>query len=205
MVEFEYKVTDTGTKMYPSVHSTNNGRYHHVGEVSGDSEREVSLGSLSGEERHKRKMQNFLPCKTSPQNRCDVTNGNGVIYEDLTNIRPRAMPNHCPPGQTAPSIEFLTEEGSQHHLMTREGGGGHLLSLPSRCFPSTSSGAVVPNLWAVVHWWVTDTLFIGVGEIVVIVSDGHVLGARATWAVSEYSTYATSRWLVALIVALAIT
>nr|CAD7568809.1 unnamed protein product [Timema californicum] len=86
--------------MHPSVHSTNNGRYHHVGEVSGDSEREVSLGSL-----HKRKMQNFLPCKTSPQNHCDVTNGNGVIYEDLTNIRPRAMPNHCPPGQTAPSIE----------------------------------------------------------------------------------------------------
>jgi len=50
-------------------------------------------------------MQNFLPCKTSPQSRCDVSNGNGVIYEDLTNIRPRTLPNHCAPGQTAPSIE----------------------------------------------------------------------------------------------------
>ncbi|XP_063232126.1 uncharacterized protein LOC134536304 [Bacillus rossius redtenbacheri] len=57
--------------------------------------------------KHKRKMQNFLPCKTSPQNRCDVSSGNGVIYEDLTNIRPRAMANHCAPGQTAPSIEMI--------------------------------------------------------------------------------------------------
>ncbi|GFG30910.1 hypothetical protein Cfor_03227, partial [Coptotermes formosanus] len=56
---------------------------------------------------HKRKMQNFLPCKTSPQSRCDVSNGNGVIYEDLTNIRPRTLPNHCAPGQTAPSIEMI--------------------------------------------------------------------------------------------------
>lgn len=37
-------------------------------------------------------MQNFLPCKSSPQNRCDVAHGNGVIYEDLTNIRPRPLP-----------------------------------------------------------------------------------------------------------------
>lgn len=36
-------------------------------------------------------MQNFLPCKSSPQNRCDVAHGNGVIYEDLANVRPRAM------------------------------------------------------------------------------------------------------------------
>ncbi|KAJ9583118.1 hypothetical protein L9F63_022532 [Diploptera punctata] len=57
--------------------------------------------------KHKRKMQNFLPCKTSPQNHCDVSNGNGVIYEDLTNIRPRTLPNHCVPGQTAPSIEMI--------------------------------------------------------------------------------------------------
>lgn len=37
-------------------------------------------------------MQNLLPCKSSPQNRCDVAHGNGVIYEDLTNVRPRALP-----------------------------------------------------------------------------------------------------------------
>nr|CAD7261054.1 unnamed protein product [Timema shepardi] len=67
--------------------------------------------------RHKRKMQNFLPCKTSPQNHCDVTNGNGVIYEDLTNIRPRAMPNHCPPGQTAPSIEWRTQYPREERLV----------------------------------------------------------------------------------------
>ncbi|KAF4520923.1 hypothetical protein B566_EDAN008898 [Ephemera danica] len=57
--------------------------------------------------KHKRKMQNFLPCKSSPQNRCDVSGANGVIYEDLTNIHPRALPNHCPPGHVvAPSIEM---------------------------------------------------------------------------------------------------
>ncbi|XP_075223653.1 putative Hedgehog signaling attenuator pxb [Lycorma delicatula] len=49
--------------------------------------------------KHKKKMQNFLPCKSSPQNRCDVTHGNGVIYEDLTNIRPRPLPQ--------PSMEML--------------------------------------------------------------------------------------------------
>lgn len=41
--------------------------------------------------RHKKKMQNFLPCKSSPQNRCDVAHGNGVIYEDLANVRPLAV------------------------------------------------------------------------------------------------------------------
>ena len=66
-------------------------------------------GNVSFVCRHKRKMQNFLPCKTSPQSRCDVSNGNGVIYEDLTNIRPRTLPNHCAPGQTAPSIEVNTQ------------------------------------------------------------------------------------------------
>ncbi|XP_046688040.1 uncharacterized protein LOC124373735 [Homalodisca vitripennis] len=49
--------------------------------------------------KHKKKMQNLLPCKSSPQNRCDVAHGNGVIYEDLTNIRPRALPQ--------PSMEML--------------------------------------------------------------------------------------------------
>lgn len=36
-------------------------------------------------------MQNFLPCKSSPQNRCDVAHGNGLIYEDLANVGPRAV------------------------------------------------------------------------------------------------------------------
>ncbi|KAL1110392.1 hypothetical protein AAG570_007923 [Ranatra chinensis] len=49
--------------------------------------------------KHKKKMQNFLPCKSSPQNHCDVAHGNGVIYEDLTNIRPRPLPQ--------PSMEML--------------------------------------------------------------------------------------------------
>uniref|UniRef100_A0A146M292 Uncharacterized protein n=2 Tax=Lygus hesperus TaxID=30085 RepID=A0A146M292_LYGHE len=53
--------------------------------------------------KHKKKMQSFLPCKSSPQNHCDVTHGNGVIYEDLTNIRPRPLPQ--------PSIEMLDVKG----------------------------------------------------------------------------------------------
>lgn len=53
--------------------------------------------------KHKKKMQNFLPCKSSPQNHCDISHGNGVIYEDLTNIRPRPLPQ--------PSIEMLDVKG----------------------------------------------------------------------------------------------
>uniref|UniRef100_A0A8D8SG58 Uncharacterized protein n=1 Tax=Cacopsylla melanoneura TaxID=428564 RepID=A0A8D8SG58_9HEMI len=56
--------------------------------------------------KHKKKMQNLLPCKSSPQNRCDVTHGNGVIYEDLTNIRPRPLPQ--------PSIEMLDVKNYPH-------------------------------------------------------------------------------------------
>lgn len=56
--------------------------------------------------KHKKKMQNFLPCKSSPQNRCDVAHGNGVIYEDLANVRPRVM-------QQPSSIEML--DVKSHH------------------------------------------------------------------------------------------
>lgn len=55
--------------------------------------------------KHKKKMQNFLPCKTSPQNHCDLAGGNSVLYEDLTNIRPRNLALHCVPEQTLPPIE----------------------------------------------------------------------------------------------------
>ncbi|XP_052126683.1 uncharacterized protein LOC113205850 isoform X2 [Frankliniella occidentalis] len=74
--------------------------------------------------KHKRKMQSFLPCKTSPAPRCEA-NGNTVIYEDLTNMRPRLglgslgpalgpRPNTRPlplPRQGAP-MEMLSVDGS---------------------------------------------------------------------------------------------
>lgn len=44
--------------------------------------------------RHKRKVQNFLPCKTSPQNNCDGPNAAGGIYEDLHDVIPRPTPTH---------------------------------------------------------------------------------------------------------------
>lgn len=59
--------------------------------------------------RHKRKVQNFLPCKNSPQNNCDGPNTAGVIYEDLHDVMPRPTPthNHHTAGGhiVAPSIE----------------------------------------------------------------------------------------------------
>ncbi|XP_059473328.1 uncharacterized protein LOC132195391 isoform X2 [Neocloeon triangulifer] len=54
--------------------------------------------------KHKRKMQNFLPCKNSPQNHCDVSGANAVIYEDLTSTHLRA--NHLPT-VAPPSIEMM--------------------------------------------------------------------------------------------------
>lgn len=59
--------------------------------------------------RHKRKVQNFLPCKTSPQNNCDGTTAAGVIYEDLPDGLPRPTPPHHRHSATGhlvlPSIE----------------------------------------------------------------------------------------------------
>ncbi|VEN58645.1 unnamed protein product [Callosobruchus maculatus] len=43
--------------------------------------------------RHKRKVQNFLPCKNSPQNNCDVSTA-AAIYEDLHDVLPRPTPTH---------------------------------------------------------------------------------------------------------------
>ncbi|XP_074000175.1 putative Hedgehog signaling attenuator pxb isoform X2 [Rhodnius prolixus] len=42
--------------------------------------------------KHKKRMRNLIPCKSSPQSRCELTHSNGVIYEDLTNMRPRSLP-----------------------------------------------------------------------------------------------------------------
>jgi hypothetical protein len=58
--------------------------------------------------RHKRKVQNFLPCKTSPQNNCDGPTAAGGIYEDLHDVIPRPTPTHHHPAGghiVAPSIE----------------------------------------------------------------------------------------------------
>lgn len=63
--------------------------------------------------RHKRKVQNFLPCKTSPQNNCDGPNTAGVIYEDLHEVMPRPAPahHHAPGGHiVAPSIEVRNQQ-----------------------------------------------------------------------------------------------
>ncbi|GAB6021113.1 hypothetical protein CHUAL_003746 [Chamberlinius hualienensis] len=65
--------------------------------------------------RHKRKMQNFLPCKTSPTNHCDLnTGGSTVLYEDLTNIRPRNITNHCSLNQTVAPMELLDVKCSNY-------------------------------------------------------------------------------------------
>ncbi|KAK9747544.1 hypothetical protein QE152_g5262 [Popillia japonica] len=58
--------------------------------------------------KHKRKVQNFLPCKTSPQSNREGPATAGVIYEDLHEIMPRPTPQHHHPGSghvVAPSIE----------------------------------------------------------------------------------------------------
>ncbi|XP_022912919.1 uncharacterized protein [Onthophagus taurus] len=44
--------------------------------------------------KHKRKVQNFLPCKNSPQTNRDGPTTAGVIYEDLHEIMPRPTPQH---------------------------------------------------------------------------------------------------------------
>uniref|UniRef100_T1J602 Uncharacterized protein n=1 Tax=Strigamia maritima TaxID=126957 RepID=T1J602_STRMM len=55
--------------------------------------------------KHKKKMQNFLPCKTSPQNHCVRSESPCVLYEDLTRFRRPPLPNHCVPEQTMAPIE----------------------------------------------------------------------------------------------------
>ncbi|XP_065167414.1 uncharacterized protein pxb isoform X3 [Atheta coriaria] len=66
--------------------------------------------------KHKRKVQNFLPCKTSPQNNCDGPNAPAVIYEDLMeNTRPPH--SHHTGGRhiVAPSIEMIDVKNNIHY------------------------------------------------------------------------------------------
>ncbi|GLV39715.1 pxb [Carabus blaptoides fortunei] len=66
--------------------------------------------------KHKRKVQNFLPCKTSPQNNCDGSNPAGVIYEDLSDVIPRPTPTHNASGHiVAPSIEMIDVKSNIHY------------------------------------------------------------------------------------------
>ncbi|XP_018328948.1 uncharacterized protein LOC108739521 [Agrilus planipennis] len=68
--------------------------------------------------KHKRKVQNFLPCKTSPQNNCDPPNAPGVIYEDLHDVMPRPTPthHHASGGHiVAPSIEMIDVKHGVHY------------------------------------------------------------------------------------------
>ncbi|GJQ66076.1 hypothetical protein Trydic_g4161 [Trypoxylus dichotomus] len=60
--------------------------------------------------KHKRKVQNFLPCKTSPQSNREGPATTGVIYEDLHEARARPTPplHHTGGGHiVAPSIEMI--------------------------------------------------------------------------------------------------
>ncbi|CAH1365337.1 hypothetical protein MTP99_001615 [Tenebrio molitor] len=68
--------------------------------------------------KHKRKVQNFLPCKTSPQNNCDGPTAAGGIYEDLHDVIPRPTPTHHHPAGghiVAPSIEMIDVKNNIHY------------------------------------------------------------------------------------------
>ncbi|GFX17847.1 uncharacterized protein TNCV_2292951 [Trichonephila clavipes] len=62
-----------------------------------------------GIETHKRKVQNFLPCKTHHQGRCDMGGSAGITYDDvLINHHPTRLPNHLNPDtNTLTPIELL--------------------------------------------------------------------------------------------------
>ncbi|XP_021002062.2 uncharacterized protein [Parasteatoda tepidariorum] len=59
--------------------------------------------------KHKRKVQNFLPCKTHHQGRCDMGGSAGITYDDvLINHHPTRLPNHLnPETNTLTPIELL--------------------------------------------------------------------------------------------------
>lgn len=43
--------------------------------------------------KHKKKVQNFLPCKEEPQGRCELPNPNGITYDDvIINHHPTRLP-----------------------------------------------------------------------------------------------------------------
>ncbi|CAL1286247.1 unnamed protein product [Larinioides sclopetarius] len=58
--------------------------------------------------KHKRKVQNFLPCKTHHQGRCDMGGSAGITYDDvLINHHPTRLPNHLNPSLN-PDTNTLT-------------------------------------------------------------------------------------------------
>ncbi|XP_054722667.1 uncharacterized protein LOC129232523 [Uloborus diversus] len=58
--------------------------------------------------RHKRKVQNFLPCKSHHQGRCDMGGASGITYDDvLINHHPTRLPNHLNPSLN-PDTNTLT-------------------------------------------------------------------------------------------------
>ncbi|KAG8186642.1 hypothetical protein JTE90_014718 [Oedothorax gibbosus] len=63
--------------------------------------------------KHKRKVQNFLPCKSHHQDRCDMGGASGITYDDvLINHHPTRLPNHLnpnlnPDANTLTPIELL--------------------------------------------------------------------------------------------------
>ncbi|XP_060526886.1 uncharacterized protein LOC132702325 isoform X2 [Cylas formicarius] len=70
--------------------------------------------------KHKR-VQNFLPCKNSPQNNCDGAATTG-LYEDLSDVMPRPTPAHhhhlhqLTSGHiVAPSIEMIDVKNNVHY------------------------------------------------------------------------------------------
>ncbi|XP_017776478.1 PREDICTED: uncharacterized protein LOC108562590 isoform X2 [Nicrophorus vespilloides] len=67
--------------------------------------------------KHKRKVQNFLPCKSSPQNNCEGASAPGVIYEDLHDVHVRQPQHHHAVGGhiVAPSIEMIDVKNNIHY------------------------------------------------------------------------------------------
>ncbi|XP_022246617.1 uncharacterized protein LOC111086756 isoform X2 [Limulus polyphemus] len=58
--------------------------------------------------KHKRKVQNFLPCKSEHQPSCDIPSSNGVTYDDvLISHHPTRIPTVGPNSQNLTPIEFL--------------------------------------------------------------------------------------------------
>ncbi|CAN7995088.1 unnamed protein product, partial [Ixodes hexagonus] len=62
--------------------------------------------------RHKKKVQNFLPCKSQHQGACDLSSANGGAYSDilLNHHHPTRLPNHLghgPDTHTLTPIELL--------------------------------------------------------------------------------------------------
>ncbi|XP_023238479.1 uncharacterized protein LOC111637260 [Centruroides sculpturatus] len=59
--------------------------------------------------RHKKKVQNFLPCNHKPKDRCDLSGSNGVTYDDvLIHHHPTRLPPHGGPEmQSATPFELF--------------------------------------------------------------------------------------------------